>query len=143
MGNAETHQKLHELFNERRFDEMDQYIGDEYAYIDHARGLTMHSLDEFKDWMREWTAAFSNARVIGASFVDGDNFSVAYFHGRGDNDGPLGPKPATGRSMDVPFCETMRFDPQGKVIGGEVYYDQLSMLVQLGHIERPAASEAS
>ncbi|MGJ7906748.1 ester cyclase [Actinopolyspora sp. H202] len=135
MRHAETHLKLHQLFNERQFDDMDAYVGEQYAYIDHARGITMHSLDEFKDWMREWTTAFSDAHVLGESFVEGENVSVAYFHGRGENDGPMGSLPATRRQMDIPFCETLRYDQQGRVIGGEVYYDQLGILTQLGHIE--------
>lgn len=141
MSNADTHRTLHELFNERRFDEFDSYMGADYAYIDHPRRTTVHSLDEFKAWLGEWTTSFSNAQIIGASYVEGNNFSVAYFHGRGDNDGRLGPFEATNRAMDMPFCETLRYDADGRCIGGEVYYDQMTMLMQLGHIEEPSAHE--
>jgi hypothetical protein len=138
MGHEDTHKQLHELFDQRRFDEFDQYVAEPFAYIDHPRRLTLHTLDEFKAWLREWTTAFSNAQLLGASYVGGANFSVAYFHGRGENDGPLGSLGATGHAMDMPFCETLRYDPDGKIIGGEVYYDRLTMLVQLGHIEQSA-----
>ncbi|GAA4859046.1 hypothetical protein GCM10025787_49590 [Saccharopolyspora rosea] len=139
MNHQDTHRALHEMFNERRLDEIDHHVGPEFAYIDHPHRHTLHTLAEFKAWLGEWIAGFSNARVIGASYVVGPNFSVAYFHGRGENDGPLGDHPATGRPMDMPFCETLRYDQHGRVIGGEVYYDRMTMLMQLGLVARRAA----
>ena len=41
--------------------------------------------------------------------------------------------------MDVPFCEIFRYNADGKVESGEIYYDQLSIMTQLGHIEVPSA----
>ncbi len=134
----ETHRLLHDMFNSRDFDSMDEHMRDDAPYTDQARGITTHSVAQFKDYLRGWTTAFSDARVTAASYVTGDGFSVCFFHGTGNNDGPIGTMSATGRTMDVPFCEALRFDAEGKVLGGELYYDQLSMLTQLGHIEQPA-----
>ncbi|MER7082646.1 SnoaL-like polyketide cyclase [Saccharopolyspora kobensis] len=142
MRNQDTHRKLHELFNERRLDEIDHYVGTEFAYIDHPRRGTMHTLAQFEEWLGEWIAGFSDARAIGASYVDGPGFSVAYFHGRGTNDGRLGGRAPTGRQMDMAFCETLRYDEHGRVIGGEIYYDQLTLLNQLGLVEQAAARRA-
>ncbi|MER5391281.1 nuclear transport factor 2 family protein [Saccharopolyspora sp. NPDC002686] len=142
MRNQDTHRKLHELFNERELDEIDHYIGADFAYIDHPRRGTMHTLAQFKEWLGEWISAFSDARVIGASYVDGPGFSVAYFHGRGLNDGKLRRHAATGRQMDAAFCETLRYDQHGRAIGGEVYYDQLTLLAQLGLLEEVKARHA-
>ena len=38
--------------------------------------------------------------------------------------------------MDLPFCELMRFDESGQIVSGGLYYDQLTMMTQLGHIEQ-------
>src|SRR6266542_718514 len=46
---------------------------------------------------------------------------------------------ATGRRMDVAFCEILRYDGDGKVASAEIYYDQLSIMAQLGHVEVPSA----
>ena len=62
--------------------------------------------------------------------------------GRGVNDGALGPLPATGREIDLPFCEIFGFDDEGQIVSGNIYYDQLTMMTQLGHIE-PSAEAAS
>jgi hypothetical protein len=55
--------------------------------------------------------------------------------GRGTNDGPLGPLPATGREVILPYCEVYHFNAAGKVIAGECYWDQLGLLRQLGVAE--------
>jgi hypothetical protein len=48
--------------------------------------------------------------------------------------------PATGRRMDLPFCEVARYDAEGRIVQGEVYYDLMSMMVQLGHVQPPQLS---
>ena len=60
---------------------------------------------------------------------------------RGVNDGAFGPHRETGREIDVHFCEFMRFDDNGQIVSGSVYYDQLTMMTQLGHLE-PSAEAA-
>ena len=63
--------------------------------------------------------------------------SIAQFDGVGTNDGPLDSLPATGRTMNLPFCEIMTYDRDGRIVRGELYYDQVSLLVQLGHMPPP------
>jgi len=50
----------------------------------------------------------------------------------GTHDGPLGPFPATGMDFALPLCEMWHFDSSGRVVGGDLYYDQVSLLTQLG-----------
>jgi hypothetical protein len=83
--------------------------------------------------MTAWATAFSNAQVTNPSYLDAGDTVVALFTGRGTNDGPLGPMPATGKQLDLQFCELMRFNDSGQIVGGAVYYDQLTLLSQLGH----------
>ena len=139
MSNVDTHRLLHELFNRRDWDAIDAHVREDLTYTDMSRGLTMKSLDDFKSWLGEWTTAFSDATPGNPVYLDGGDFSVATFQGRGTNDGQLGTFPATGRRMDVPFCEILRYDADGKVESGEIYHDQLSIMTQLGHVEVPSA----
>ena len=60
-------------------------------------------------------------------------------HCRGTNDGPLGPFPATGKEWTLPICEMWHFDADGRVVGGEIYYDQVSLLTQLGLLLEPSS----
>jgi hypothetical protein len=60
---------------------------------------------------------------------------VAQFTAEGINDGPFGSMKPTRRKMSLPFCEICRFDKQGRIISGGCYYDQYTLLTQLGHIQ--------
>ena len=56
----------------------------------------------------------------------------------GTHDGPLGPLPATGNEFTLSLCEMWHFDPSGRVVGGDLYYDQVSLLTQLGLMPQPS-----
>ena len=135
MGNVETHRAAHDAFNRRAFDEAARPMREDAIYTDHPRNHSVKGPLEFTDWMQGWTAAMSDARVVDPHYIDGGDYTVCMFHGTGTSDGPMGPLPATGRRMDLPFCEVMRYDAQGKITAGEIYYDAATMMVQLGHAE--------
>ena len=79
-----------------------------------------------------WIQASSDCQVTDARYTDAGETVVARFTCRGTNDGQLGPFPATGKEWTLPICEMWHFDADGRVIGGEIYYDQVSLLLQLG-----------
>ncbi len=137
MGHTDTHKKLHAHFNKREWDSMDKHIRADVTYEDIPRGLTTKNIDEFKDWLREWPASFSDAKAAHATYYEGKDFSLAQFRGVGNNDGPIGPFPASNKRMDNPFWEMLHFDADGKVVSGQIMHDQLTMLGQLGHIDVP------
>ena len=58
----------------------------------------------------------------------------------GIHDGPLGPFPASGREFALALCELWHFDSGGRVVGGDLYYDQVSLLTQLGLMPQPAGA---
>lgn len=141
MGHRDTHRRLHDLFNARRYDEIEPHLAPEFMYEDLSRSLTIKSAPEFSDYLRGWVATFGDASVGSPQYVDGPDHSVCTFHGRGVNDGPLGDLPATGRSMDVVFCEVLHYATDGTVLSGELHYDQLTLLGQLGHVSLPGETE--
>ena len=58
----------------------------------------------------------------------------------GTHDGPLGPLQATGKEFTLPLCEMWHFDSSGRVVGGDLYYDQVSLLTQLGLMPQPSGA---
>jgi hypothetical protein len=134
MGHSDTHRLLHDLFNSRKFDEVEGHLAPGFVFEDRARGLTLKSGAEFIGWMTSWTESFSDALVGNPTYVDGPDHSLCLFHGRGTNDGPLGPLPPTGQRIDAPFSEVLRYAEDGKVRSGEMYFDQMTLLTQLGHM---------
>jgi hypothetical protein len=129
------HQDMHDAFNDRDWDRIGERISPVCVYIDHARNETARGPEECVALYRSWTEAFSDGEIVGGALYDGlEDLSICRFIGRGTQDGPLGPFPPTGLTSDTAFCEFLRFDDDGLVVAGEVYYDQLGLLMQLGHI---------
>lgn len=135
MGNIDTHRATMEAFNRRDWAGTVGPMREDAVYTDHPRGTSAKGPAEAIDLLKEWTTAFSDGKSTDHHFIDGGDHTVCLFHARGTNDGPLGPLPATGRRVDVPFCEVLRYDAQGKIIAGEMFYDNMTMLVQLGLVE--------
>lgn len=138
MSTADTHRDAHEAFNRRDWDGVIRNFAPEVEYIDHPRGVTVKGAPGFVEYLRTgWATAFSDAAVTNVRYTATEDRSIAQFDGVGTNDGPLGSLPATGRTMNLPFCEIMTYDRDGRIVRGELYYDQVSLLVQLGHMPPP------
>lgn len=136
-GNVTSHREAHDAFNRRDLDAAVRLSRDDCVYVDHGRGLTFKGPEQFREFLQGWVDALSNATVADAHYIGGDTSSVATFHGRGTNDGPMGPYPATGHRLDLPFCEILHYDGEGRIASGELFYDSMTMLVQLGHMTPP------
>jgi predicted ester cyclase len=93
-----------------------------------------------KDWYASWATAFPDA-VAGATVVcaSGDAVAVEGLF-EGTNTGDFGPLPATGKSVSLRWANVLRFDGAGRVVAGSAYYDQLTIMIELGHIDAPAST---
>jgi steroid delta-isomerase-like uncharacterized protein len=137
--NVETYRAGHEAFNRRDFDAMVERYAESIRWIDHAQGITFRTPEEFKnDFLERWIQASSDCQVVDAEYTEAGEMVVARFTGRGTNDGPLGSFSATGRTWTLPICEMWHFDDDGRVVGGEIYYDQVSLLTQLELLPEPS-----
>ena len=140
--NVETFRAAHQAFNKRDFEAVVNAMTEDVVYHDRARGVTFEGRSGFRQFMQGWVAAFSDADVFEPKYSDAGNTVIAEFVGRGTNDGSLGPLPKTGRTMSVPFCEIMTFNEKGQIASGAAYYDQLSIMIQLGHAQPAEAAAA-
>lgn len=137
MSNSDTHRDVHELFNDRDFDGIVKRLSSSFRYEDRPRNRTITSTGEFTAWLHEWVDSLEG-RCTDARYLDAGDTSVALFTGRGTNNGPMGPFPATGRSVEFAICELLTYDADGNITGGEIYYDRATILGQLGHLQLPA-----
>jgi hypothetical protein len=80
----------------------------------------------------------SDIRITDPRYLDAGDEVVSLFTVTGTHDGPLGTSPATGRRFALELCELWHFDVAGRVVGGDLYYDQLSLLAQLGLMPQPS-----
>jgi steroid delta-isomerase-like uncharacterized protein len=136
---AELHRTAHDLFNRRDWDAMRALVADDIEYTDHPRATTVRGFDDFVTFLQSWVTGMSDARIDDARYHDAGGVSVGQFRGRGVNDGQFGPANATGKALDLPFCELLRVEGD-RIRGGELYYDTMTMLVQFGLAEAPAAA---
>lgn len=137
-SNVERHREAQEAFNRRDWEAMRKLLADTVSFTDQARQQTLKSADEYVAWGKDWVAAFSDGQITDADFIDGGEWTVCHLMGRCTNEGPLGPLPSTGRRASLPMCEIFHWNEEGKVFQGASFYDQLSLLVQLGHAEPPS-----
>jgi predicted ester cyclase len=138
--NVETLRAAHESWNKRDFAGVVRNAAEGLAYTDTARGLNLSGRDEFQEWTESWAKAFSDGRITKPEYIDAGDIVVARFIVEGTNDGPIGSLKPTGRKMSLPFCEICHFDKQGRPVSGTCYYDQYTLLTQLGHIQPLAAA---
>ena len=137
--NVEAHRAGHDAFNRRDFGAMVKEYAESISWTDQARGITFTTPQEFRDvFLEGWIEASSDCRVTDARYTDAGDMVVARFTARGTNDGPLGSFPATGKAWTLAICEMWQFDADGRVVGGEIYYDQVSLLRQLELLPEPA-----
>jgi len=139
-NNVETLRAAHQSWNQRNFQDMVRDTAEGLAYIDHGRNVTLNSRDKFREWTEAWAKAFSDGRIMNREYIDAGDTVVAQFTAVGTNDGPFGSLKPTGRKMSLPFCEICHFDKEGRIISGGCYYDQYTLLTQLGHIQPLAAA---
>ena len=139
--NVETHRAGHEAFNRRDFVGMTSQYAESIAWTDQSQGRTFRTPQEFKDdFLPGWVATSSDIRVTDARYIDAGQTVLSTFTVVGTHDGPLGSFPATGKEFALPLCEMWHFDSTGRVVGGDLYYDQLSLLMQLGLMPQPSGA---
>ena len=140
-SNVEAHRAGHEAFNRRDFQAMTEHYADRIAWTDHAQGRTFRTPQEFRDdFLPGWVQTSADIRVTDPHYFDAGQAVVCTFTVVGTHDGPLGPFPATGKPFALPLCELWHFDADGRVVGGDLYYDQVSLLTQLGLLPQPSSA---
>ncbi len=136
--NVETYRAGHQAFNDRDFEAMTSQYADNIRWIDHSQGRTFSTPKEFRDdFLAGWLVPSPDIRITGFRYIDAGQTVVCTFTAVGTHEGPLGPFPATGKEFALPLCEMWHFDSDGRVVGGDLYYDQVSLLTQLGLMPTP------
>lgn len=90
--------------------------------------LLEYFIDEFK--------TFKNAcETINFMVAEGDKVAV-HSHFQGEQEGPLGSFPPTGRNLSADFITIYRI-ADGRIVEAWTEWDALSGLIQLGHLQPP------
>ena len=129
--NSETVRTTIDAFNRRDWDTLVASIADNCEFVD-ARDEAYTGKKGFLDYCQGWTNAFADGRTTEERYYDAGDTVIVEFVGRGKHTSALGPIPATGMEVSIPYVEIYRFDAAGKVVSGRAYFDQLGFLQQLG-----------
>ena len=98
--------------------------------------IVVTNLAEFKAFLEADFAAVSDSvQEIDVIFGGGDYVAVRARY-IGTQDGPMGPFPASGKKLELPYVGILRFE-DGKVVEIWVEWDNMSALTQLGHLSPP------
>ena len=139
--NVETYRAGHEAFNQRDFEAMTRRYADSITWTDHAQVRTFrHPRSSGTTSWRGGSRPCSDIRITDPRYLDAGHTVVCTFTVVGTHDGPLGPFPATGKEFTLPLCEMWHFDSSGRVVGGDLYYDQVTLLTQVGLMPQPSSA---
>jgi steroid delta-isomerase-like uncharacterized protein len=136
--NVETLKGLVDAFNARKdLEAIANAYSEQTVLVDHARNETMKGRAAAKENWSMWATAFPDGKIEDVRYVDGGDTIAMHFVGHGKNDGQLGPMPATGKTITLPFCSVFGFDSSAHIVEQDDYWDQLGFMVQLGHMPAP------
>jgi steroid delta-isomerase-like uncharacterized protein len=142
--NADLARRVHEAWNERKFDEIAELTAPDSTITIVGSGDTFEGVEGSRAYNEMWAAGFPDARVTVDRVIESGDHVVVEFTGQGTHTGTLrtsmGDIPATGRSLTLQLCDVMEIR-DGMIQGQRTYFDTGSMMAQLGLMAEQTASQ--
>jgi steroid delta-isomerase-like uncharacterized protein len=142
--NADLARRVHEAWNERKFDEIAELTAPDSTITIVGSGDTFEGVEGSRAYNEMWAAGFPDATVTVDRVIASGDHVVVEFTGQGTHTGTLrtsmGDIPATGRSLTLQLCDVMEFK-DGMIQGQKTYFDSGSMMAQLGLMAEQTASQ--
>lgn len=111
------------------------------VHVSAAAG-TVSGIEAFLAFMAGFRQAFPDLRFDMRTYAENPDTVIAEGVFIGTNTGPMagpsGSMPATGRKVELPFCDVWKVR-NGRIVENRIYYDQLAFLGQLGLMPAQAA----
>ena len=137
-ANKEIARQFVAAYNSGDFDRLDQLMmADMVRHTQSA--VEVHSLEEFKADLKQIVEAFPDAREEIRMLIAEADKVVVYGEWTATQEAPHGPFPATGKETIVPFFYLFRIQ-EAKIAEFWTEWDNLNMLMQLGHYSPPAGT---
>jgi len=135
---------MHDLWNERKFDEMAEMTATDARITIVGSGDTFEGRDGTRAFGTMWANGFPDGKVtVDRVIASGDQVVVEYT-GRGTHTGTLatgmGDIPATGKSLTLELCDVIEIK-DGMLQSQRTYFDTGSMMAQLGLGAEQTASQ--
>ena len=131
--NVETVRSFWEAHNRGDLETLTSFVAPDAVTTDRACDRIFHGPEGLKTFKQGLLSAFPDLIATMERVIDATDTIVCQEIADGTNNGPLGPLPPTGRRFRLPVCVVFRFNTDGLIETADFYWDQLSMLTQLGH----------
>ncbi len=127
-----------EAYNSMDINRFDELMA--VDFVRHSQAASdVHSLEEFKADVRQGADAFPDGHMeVHMLIAEGDKVA-GYMTWSGTQEGPFGRFPATGKKAEMRFFYLFRVK-EGKLAEMWVEWDNLGVLMQLGHFSMPESS---
>jgi steroid delta-isomerase-like uncharacterized protein len=134
--NAKIAKAAYQAFNSREIEQWAaEHVMANTEWVNVPMGTIFRGSTGFNQYIQSWLMAFPDAKIEIINMVADEETVATEFRGRGRHTGPLmglaGEIPATGKAIDMAFCEVMRFK-NGKTTSTHLYFDAATMMRQLG-----------
>jgi len=131
MDNTATLRRMYDLINARDIDAFGDCLADDFVEHEELPGGDP-TRNGVKDFFRMQIAAFPDLAMTVQDVIDGGDTVVARVQFTGTHQGEFMGMPATGRRVDVPLIDIMRFADDGLVREHWGVFDAMAMMRQLG-----------
>jgi predicted ester cyclase len=140
--NVEVVKAMTEAINNRDLKALDAFVStDVVRHSASTPGLIVTSLDEFRAFLEtDFASIPDSVQTIDIIFGSGDFVAVRARYA-GTQTGPMGPFPASGNKMELPYMGILRFE-DAKIVEIWVEWDNVHALTQLGHFPPPVDGAA-
>lgn len=135
QDNAKIARSVYDKYNTHDIDGMVALAAEDIDLLNIPLDVTMHGPEGFRQYIQGWATAFPDSQIAVINVLAGEAGAVVEFRGRGTHTGPLvspaGEIPATGRAVDLSFCDVLQIKG-GKITSLHTYYDAATLMGQLG-----------
>jgi predicted ester cyclase len=130
-------QRLERAMNERRLDDLDAIVADDFVrHCEATPGVEVRSREQFKQFLRDYTAVFpDNVQTFTQVVAEGDHIGVFATY-EGTHQGPFGGFEPTGKRAKFTFSGVFRV-AGGKLAEFWITWDNMTILGQLGLLPEP------
>ena len=132
-----------EAINNGELDKLDDLVAADYVrHCPATPDVKVTNLDDFKEYLLAIGASFPDLEMTVTHLIAEDKLVAFWATYTGTHEGPIGPFPATGKTVESQFSGMHRIE-NGKIAESWVTWDNLSDLTQLGLYPPPPTGEAT
>ncbi len=131
MDHTSTMRRAYEMINAGNIDGFGAMLADDFVEHEETPGLAP-TKDGVMEFFRMYVAAFPDLRFNIEDVLPSGDKVVVRARATGTHQGEFMGMPATGRSMDVPLIDIIRFGDDGLAHEHWGVFDGMTMMQQLG-----------